>query len=357
MRGAPRAAKKNLQAASFLKLNRHVDIFSANFCGGQPHKGVALGPESLHSAGLLSAIEGQKWSAKSERINFSSLEPGLRQPSVEVSSAARAISEKVFASAQAGNFPLLLGGDHSVALGSVAGLLKARKDTRVLWVDARECTFVVFFTEVCESALTSNALRTPHTAPFSDADINTPAISPSGNFHGMPVAFLAKLFDPPKELTEWDWLKEVPPLPLSHIAYVGLRDVDEGERALLSAHGVLAFSMSEVDRLGIATVMKRALKHLLGGDCASPPPLHLSFDIDGVDPSVAPSTGTAVEGGLTYREAHYICEAAAASGSLCSMDLVEVNPELGTKEEREKGVTAKAGVALIASALGKTTLL
>ncbi len=232
-----------------------------------------------------------------------------------------------------GHFHLLLGGDHTVALGSISGLLSVRPNTRVLWVDAH-------------------------------ADINTPTTSLSQNCHGMPVAFLTKLVNPSTLGPHWEWLHSVPPLPLKHLCYVGLRDVDEGEVRVLKKLGVLCFTMHDIDRVGIGEVMKRALKHLLNGGgvtsttsaATSPPPLHLSFDIDACDPSVAPSTGTAVPGGLTFREAHFICESAAASGALCSMDLVEVNPELGTPEEVARGATARAAVALIGSALGKTVL-
>jgi arginase len=210
-------------------------------------------------------------------------------------------------------------------MGSISGLLHARArtgpaDIAVLWVDAH-------------------------------ADINDPSTSPSGNIHGMPLSFLLRLFDP-TPLAGYEWLAGCPPLRKERLCYVGLRDLDDGEKVFIKALGVRAFTMQDIDRHGIGKVMEMALEHVNRGAGAGLP-LHLSFDIDAVDPAVAPSTGTAVPGGLSFREAHYVCEAAAETGALRSMDLVEVNPLLSPRRAKQ---TVDFALALVASALGRTIL-
>lgn len=248
-----------------------------------------------------------------------------------VLSANQALHDAVKAAALEGDTVLTVGGDHSVAMGSIAGALAARPTTGVIWVDAH-------------------------------ADINLPSESLSGNIHGMPVAFLMKLLDV-GSIAGANWLSEVPTLAPQSIVYIGLRDVDAAERALLRQHHIKRFTMREVDKYGIGRVMEMAMDHLLGDGAR---PIHLSFDIDAVDPSVAPATGTSVQGGLNYREAHYIAEEVAASGMLGSMDMVEVNPLLGATGKAPREVspdptpageaTIKAAVDLIQSAFGKNIL-
>lgn len=193
------------------------------------------------------------------------------------------------------------------------------------------------------------------------ADINTPDGSPSGNMHGMPVALLMKLVDG-ASMPGGSWLADVPALDPSRIVYVGLRDVDVFERKMIAKHGIKSFSMREVDKYGIGRVMEEALDHVNKGGLR---PLHMSYDIDAVDPSIAPETGTKVHGGLSFREAHYVAEEAALSGLLSSMDMVEVNPSLGAagrrgvspKAVRSSGAqTAAAASHIIASALGKAIM-
>lgn len=179
-------------------------------------------------------------------------------------------------------------------------------------------------------------------------DINTPQVSESGNIHGMPVAFLMRLIDPLK-YPGWEWLAKVPPLRPQQIVYIGLRDVDAAERIILKDLGITCFSMQHVDKYGIGRVMEMTMDHLHGR------PIHCSYDIDGVDPAIAPSTGTAVRGGLTFREAHYLVEAISESGNLGSLDMVEVNPELGSSPEDARH-TVDMGLALISSALGSRIL-
>eukprot|EP01111_Echinosteliopsis_oligospora_P009122 TRINITY_DN2617_c0_g1_i1.p1 TRINITY_DN2617_c0_g1~~TRINITY_DN2617_c0_g1_i1.p1 ORF type:complete len:251 (-),score=76.97 TRINITY_DN2617_c0_g1_i1:49-801(-) len=204
---------------------------------------------------------------------------------------------------------LVLGGDHSIAVGSISGILKLRPETFVVWVDAH-------------------------------ADINTPSTSPSGNMHGMPVALLTRLAEP---IDGFDWLHQTPPLPTSNIAYIGLRDLDDGEVELIKKHNITAFFMSHVKELGIHEIMRRVL------ESAGNKTIHLSFDVDGIDPAHTPSTGTPVSDGLSLDDGLYICKTLAETNRLLSVDLVEVNPALGNKEEAQK--TCEATIKLAENCL------
>jgi len=208
-------------------------------------------------------------------------------------------------------FLLTAGGDHSIASSSISALQHRYPDLGVIWVDAH-------------------------------ADANTPRSSPSGHYHGMPAAHLLGWFDKPGELGEgvppgsipgFEWFN-AGCLSESRLAYIGLRDVDPEEGRMLRASGVRVFTMRDVDKHGIARVIEMAI------DAVGPAmdnPLHLSLDIDSIDPHFAPGTGTAARGGLSYREIHYICEECALSKRLVSMDLVEVNPGLDPPPERMDG--------------------
>jgi arginase len=202
-------------------------------------------------------------------------------------------------------FPIVLGGDHSLAMGSVSGVARGR--VGVIWVDAH-------------------------------ADFNTPETSPSGNIHGMPLAVLCGLGHP--RLTEV--FQAVDP---KDVVLIGVRSVDPGEARLLKEMGVRVYTMHEVDRLGIAPIAEEALSYLEGL------PLHVSLDADVLDPTLAPGVGTPVPGGLSYREAHLLMEILALSGRVRSLDLVEVNPILD-----EKNRTALMMVGLALSLLGKRIL-
>jgi arginase len=198
-------------------------------------------------------------------------------------------------------FPIVLGGDHSIAMGTLAGLSKARAEKPgLVWVDAH-------------------------------SDINSPQSSLSGNVHGMPLWFaLQKGYADPK-----------------HTVQIGLRDVDPSEKEHLRQTGVAAFTMSDVDRLGMTRVMEQAIDIAGGGGRM----IHMSFDMDGIDPSEAPGTGTPVKGGLSFREAHLAMEMLFESGLLGSIEMVEINPILDTRNQ-----TAVLAVGLILSGLGKSIL-
>lgn len=208
--------------------------------------------------------------------------------------------------------PLLLGGDHAVSLGSVAGAVRRAPGRRVgiLWIDAH-------------------------------ADLNTPATSPSGNVHGMPLALLLGHGDEALRRSTG-----IPPLRPEDVVLLGLRSVDPDERALIRGEGLTALTMSDVDRGGIAAVTSAALAALAHVDT-----LHVSFDADVLDPAVAPGVGTPVPGGLGYREAHLLMELLHESGRVSSVDLVEVNPILD-----EGNRTAGVVVELAASLFGRTIL-
>eukprot|EP00744_Colponema_vietnamica_P003135 GILI01004846.1.p1 GENE.GILI01004846.1~~GILI01004846.1.p1 ORF type:complete len:411 (+),score=163.15 GILI01004846.1:51-1235(+) len=242
--------------------------------------------------------------------------------------ACHLIHQECKRQAQLGKFVLTIGGDHSIAAGTISGVAAARPDLCVIWVDAH-------------------------------GDCNTPETSPSGNYHGMPVAHLLGWIKQ-GSIPGFDWLS--PCIPEERIAIIGIRDLDPLERKMLRESKVKAFSMSEIDRHGIGKVMEMALKAVNPNNDR---PIHISFDIDAIDPVHAPGTGTKARGGLSYREAHFICESVAETGMLGSMDVVEVNPILDAPEgEQLHGdnptihgtPTVALAIELISSALGKTIL-
>jgi arginase len=217
---------------------------------------------------------------------------------------------------QSGQFPLVLGGDHSVAAGTVGGVSKAFQDRGekigLIWIDAH-------------------------------ADMNTPESSPSGNVHGMPLACC--LGRGPRELTEI--LGFAPKVTGRNTVLIGLRDVDPREREVVRESGVTAFTMRDIDELGLRAVMDRAVAAASNGTAG----FHLSLDMDVVDPDEAPGVGTPVRGGMTYREAHLAMETICDAARMISMEIVEVNPVLD-----EANRTALLGVELVMSAMGKKIL-
>ena len=213
----------------------------------------------------------------------------------------------------AGLLPLVLGGDHSVALGTLWGLAAAHgRPGGVVWIDAH-------------------------------GDLNTPQSSPSGNVHGMPLAAALGLAG--EDFAQAGWT--LPAVDERRVAIIGARSFDPAERELLRVRpGIRVFTMSEIDRVGVERAMREALDHVAG-----PGFVHVSLDLDVLDPEVAPGVGTPVPGGLTYREAHLALELVAESGHAGSLEVVEVNP-IRDRENR----TARTAVELVASALGKTIL-
>lgn len=232
-----------------------------------------------------------------------------------VARVTKQVADAVYSHCSKGQMALTLGGDHSLAIGTVSGTFKQYPDACLIWVDAH-------------------------------ADINTPESTESGNIHGCPVSFLLGIAG---KVQEFEWVQPV--LKPDRIVYIGLRDVDAAEKRILQETGIKAFSMHEVDKYGIGKVVDMALDHV---NPKRDRPIHLSFDVDALDPSVAPSTGTPVRGGLTFREGHYICEAVAETGCIVSVDLMEVNPSLADPKSVAETVTV--GCSLVRSSLGETLL-
>ncbi|KIJ44281.1 hypothetical protein M422DRAFT_75327 [Sphaerobolus stellatus SS14] len=280
----------------FLQEPKTVAIVGCPFSGGQPKPGVDHGPIHLINAGLAKQLEALGWKVEFgghhqfEEISAEN-DPAigkLKNPRL-VSKVSKAVADTVGGHVQQGTLALTLGGDHSLAMGTISGTLSKYPDAAVIWVDAH-------------------------------ADINTSETTESGNIHGMPVSFLLGL-EKQEESSPFAWV--APILKPNKIVYIGLRDVDAGEKKILKENGIKAFSMHEVDKYGIGKVVDMALDHV---NPDRDLPIHLSFDVDALDPSVAPSTGTPVRGGLTFREGHYICEAIYETGLLVAVDLME--PEL-----------------------------
>ena len=291
---------------------------------GAGRRGVGMGPSSIRIAGLHAAIK---------RLGYEIVDHGdLNVPAPEtrasegsnakylsvIDTTCRELSESVQGVLREDGFPLVIGGDHSIAIGTISGISAhlQREDPKarlgVIWFDAH-------------------------------GDINTPETSPSGNIHGMPVACL--LGNGPETLTSIGHAG--PKLNPATFVQIGLRDIDAQERRLLKEAGTHAFTMTDIDKRGMSAVMQEAIAIA----CQDTDYLHVSFDIDSIDPKVAPGTGTQKSGGLTYREAHLACEMIAETERMRSMEMVEVNPTLDLVNQ-----TSIFAVELIASALGQRIL-
>jgi arginase len=344
---------------------RTCTVIGAPMTYGQPYVGTDSGPALLRQNGLLKDLSALHWrvedmpdldfetaaqhsvrNATGEHSNFT----GNAKNHWQVGAGTKLLAELLEQKLRDGRFPLVLGGDHSIGIGSLAGILKVKPDVGVLWIDAH-------------------------------ADLNTPWISESGNMHGMPVGLMT-LDLGGQTVPGLEWLQNYPRLPPNQLVYIGLRDVDPEERKLIRELNIKAFTMSDIDRYGIGHVMEMALDHLKDR------PLHLSYDIDSVDPVIAPATGTselsvffwivdsqdgifliddycslslhylwagtAVRGGLTFREAHFVAEAVASSGRLMSGEIVELNPTLSAKEGADN--TVELGLQILTSLMGKSII-
>ena len=309
---------------------REVGVTCVAFSGGQPKEGVDLGPEYVLKAGLIQQITDMNYKVTltGDKIHYykeffpqSDAPIGIIKRPRTVGIVNKMLADQVYEHAKMGRFALQVGGDHSMAMGTISGIARAvrerlNEDIKVIWVDAH-------------------------------ADINTPETTETGNLHGMPVSFLTNLASNKFEGLEWIQ----PCLKPENLVYIGLRDVDKDEKTILKKHKIKAFSMHEIDRYGIGKVVDLAIEHLSKGG-SSQSPIHLSFDIDALDPSVASSTGTPVRGGLTFREGHFICEALYQTGRLVGLDMVELNPAIG--EQFEDTITV--GCSLIRATLGEALL-
>ena len=298
--------------------SREIAVIGATLDLGAGRRGVDMGPSAIRYAGLEQQLVTKLGVQVTDAGNVVS-------PVVETTAmgdeSARYLDQildlcdrlagLVAEAAGRGALPLVLGGDHSCALGSLLGMARSRGRGGVVWVDAH-------------------------------GDLNTPETSPSGNVHGMVLAAALGLAGDAFRRDGWP----LPAVDHGKVSLVGVRSLDDGERELLGTIDAKVFTMSDVDRLGVEPCMREALAHASGGAF-----LHVSFDMDVVDPDYAPGVGTPVRGGLSYREAHLAMETIAESAEIDSMDVVEVNPIL----DRENA-TGQLAVELVASALGARIL-
>lgn len=305
---------------------RAVELIGAPSDCGANLAGACGGPQALRAAGLVPALralglqvhDGGDLRGPARPAHSTGTGMDIRTGChhlAQVLAWNRRVYRAVAAALSAGRVPVLLGGDHSLAIGSISAVAQHCQAQglrlRVLWVDAH-------------------------------ADANTPATSPSGNLHGMPVASLCGLG--PQALIEMSGA--VPALPASAFCQIGLRSVDMYEKHMIRELGLHVFDMRAIDELGMREVMRRALADLGPNDH-----LHVSFDVDFLDPDIAPGTGTPVRGGPNYREAQLCMEMMADTGRLGSLDIVELNPALDLRNQ-----TAELVVDLVQSLFGQSTL-
>jgi arginase len=289
---------------------------------GASRRGTDMGPSALRIAGLGAAIRAMGYTvAQEEDINVPAMETRAVEDSKarykpQILSVCTELALRVKALMNDGVFPLVLGGDHSIAMGTVSGVAAHFRDRGeemgLIWFDAH-------------------------------GDMNIPGVSPSGNIHGMPLAHLLGRGDP--DLA--GILGYSPKLNPEKVVLIGIRDIDAGERKIIRESGIHVFTMRDIDELGMARVARKALQIVTGGTAG----FHVSFDVDGCDPTVIPGSGTLVPGGVRYREAHLLLEYCADSRKLCSMEVVELNPFID-----QGNISAERTLHLITSALGKSIL-
>jgi arginase len=296
---------------------RPVALIGASLDLGAGRRGVDMGPSAIRYAGLDARIErlgrdvfdwGNVEGAVPEATDMGSERVRFLAP---IKQACEHVAHLVARAVEEGLQPLVLGGDHSVAIGTLGGLARGDGAGGVLWFDAH-------------------------------GDLNRPGTSPTGNVHGMPLAAALGLAGPEFDSDAW----RLPAVVADRVALVGVRSLDPAEAELIAETGVSVYTMSDVDRLGLERVVREALAKIAG-----PGFVHVSLDMDALEPDIAPGVGTPVRGGLSYREAHLAMELVAESGLAGSLEVVEVNPILDRENE-----TAKLAVELVASALGARIL-
>lgn len=297
---------------------RQITVIGVPMDLGADRRGVDMGPSAIRYANLQ---------GKLQQIGFEVEDIGnLQVPTPEtyeigdtklkylreIVRVNEELAQTVTSVMEKGGFPLVLGGDHSIAIGTIAGVSRLQKRTGVIWFDAH-------------------------------GDLNTAETSPSGNIHGMPLAASLGLGHP--DLT--NCAGEGPKVSPEHVALIGVRSLDEGEKRTIQENGIHVFTMHEIDRMGMAKVVEEALNIVTNGTDG----VHLSLDLDGIDPNEAPGVGTPVAGGVTYRESHLALEIISQADVLTSAEFVEVNPILDVENK-----TAKVAVALIGSVFGERVL-
>jgi arginase len=290
---------------------------------GAGRRGVDMGPSAIRIAGLTQRLAGLGFTMK-EGGSVTAAGPETAEEGdprarylSEITEVAEKASKLVDTAIRAGALPVVLGGDHSLSIGTVSAMAahcaRSEESLGLIWVDA-------------------------HT------DMNTPETTPSGNIHGMALAILTGQGGPDALLQMAGFVPAVHP---GNVCVLGARDVDDPEKEIVRESGVRVFTMTEIDERGMAACLDEALARVTSGTAG----FHLSFDLDAIDPMVAPGVGTPVAGGLTYREAHLVCEKIARSGQLLAAEVVELNPVLDAENR-----TGRLAVGLLASMLGKTIL-
>ncbi|MDM5332173.1 arginase [Ureibacillus composti] len=300
-------------------MRKEISIIGVPMDLGQTRRGVDMGPSAIRYAGVSERLESLNYVVHDEgdiRVEIkeraqSDTESNLKNLKA-VADGNEKLSQKVDEAIRSNRFPLVFGGDHSIAIGTLAGVSKHYKNLGVIWYDAH-------------------------------GDLNTAETSPSGNIHGMPLAVSLGIGHP--TLTNiGGYCPKVKP---ENIVIIGARSLDEGERILIKENGIKVYTMHEVDRLGMTKVMEETISYLKERTDG----VHLSLDLDGLDPEEAPGVGTPVAGGLSYRESHLAMEMLSESNIITSAEFVEINPILD-----EKNKTADVAVALMSSLLGDTLL-
>ncbi|MTV21976.1 arginase [Staphylococcus delphini] len=301
-------------------MNKIIELIGAPTTFGQKKLGVDLGPDAIRYAGVLPRLKrighevidaGNVEAPPVDIEKFMSQQEGL-QNYEEILTFSKSLKDKVSESIRQDHFPVILGGDHSLAIGSISGVAEHYDDLGIIWYDAH-------------------------------GDLNVPEESPSGNMHGMPLRILAGEGD--EKLVQLGGF--APKVKPENIVLIGMRDLDFGEREYIKKHQIRTYTMADIDERDIRSVIEESIAYLKDKTDG----VHLSLDVDALDPNETPGTGTKVLGGLTYRESHYALELLNQSDMITSMDIVEVNPLLDVENR-----TAQQAVALLGSFFGETLL-
>ena len=304
------------------QIPKPIHIINVPLDLGASRRGTDAGPSAFRVAGLGREIREMGYTIANETdVPVPAMETRKTSDTKtrfkeEILAVCEELASHTATAMEAGEWPLVIGGDHSIAMGTISGLAahlrKSGEKLGLIWFDAH-------------------------------GDMNRPDSTPSGNIHGMPLAHLLGYGDP-----DLSSIRGVhPAVEPKNVVLIGIRDIDQKERDFINASGVRAYTMRDIDQLGMARVAREALEIVNDGTAG----FHVSFDLDGCDPEVIPGTGTTVPGGVSFREAHLLLEECAADGRILALEVVELNPFLD-----HANVSAERAVTLIQSALGRSIL-